>query len=128
MLWILACVAIALLCYEIPTLVTAVLLPLWNNPNALQTDFHYYYEAAQRFSADDTMLYLPTDDVIAGFAYPPPAIVPFSGCQRLPLGAALLLFTLASYAALLVAVRAVVRVSRQAGLSMPTPDRDRRRR
>ena len=51
------------------------------------------------------MLYLPTDDVIAGFAYPPPAIVPFMWLQRLPLGAALLLFTIASYAALLVAVR-----------------------
>ena len=49
MLWILASVALALLCYEIPTLVTAVLLPLWNNSNALQTDFHYYYEAAARF-------------------------------------------------------------------------------
>ena len=105
MLWILASAAIALLCYEIPTLVTAVLWPLWNNPNALQTDFHYYYEAARRFSADDTMLYLPTDDVIAGFAYPPPAIVPFMWLQQLPLGAALLLFTVASYAALLVAIR-----------------------
>lgn len=105
MLWILASAAIALLCYEIPTLVTAVLLPLWSNPNALQTDFHYYYEAARRFSADDTMLYLPTDDVIAGFAYPPPAIVPFMWLQRLPLGAALLLFTVASYAALVGAVR-----------------------
>ena len=51
------------------------------------------------------MLYLPTDDVIAGFAYPPPAIVPFMWLQRLPLGAALLLFTVASYAALAGAVR-----------------------
>ena len=105
MLWILASVAIALICYEVPTLITAVLRPLWSNPNALQTDFHYYYEAARRFSADDTMLYLATDDVIAGFAYPPPAIVPFMWLQQLPLGAALLLFTVASYAALLVAVR-----------------------
>lgn len=105
MLWILASVAIALLCYEIPTLVTAVLQPLWSNPNALQTDFHYYYEAARRFSADDTLLYLSSDDVIAGFAYPPPAIVPFMWLQRLPLGAALLLFTIASYAALLAGIR-----------------------
>ena len=105
MLWILASAAIALLCYEVPTLITAVLQPLWSDPNALQTDFHYYYEAARRFSSDDTMLYVPTDDVIAGFAYPPPAIVPFMWLQRLPLGGALLLFTIASYAALLVAVR-----------------------
>jgi len=103
--WILAGVSAALLIYEIPTLVTAVLQPLWANPNALQTDFHYYYEAARRFAADDTRLYLPTDDVIAGFTYPPPAIVPFVWLQRLPLGMALAVFTLASYAALLIAIR-----------------------
>lgn len=104
MLWILASVAFALLCYEIPTLLTAVLWPLWNNPNALQTDFHYYYEAARRFSGNPGLLYLASDDVIAGFAYPPPAIVPFVALAKLPLGAALLVVTLASYAALLVAI------------------------
>ena len=104
MLWILASVAFALLCYEIPTLVTAVLLPLWNDRNALQTDFHYYYEAAQRFAAGGP-LYLPSDDVIAGFTYPPPAIVPFVALSKLPLGAAFLLMTLASYAALSIAIR-----------------------
>ena len=29
-----------------------MLWPLLDNPNALQTDFHYYYEAAVRFRAD----------------------------------------------------------------------------
>ena len=104
MLWILASVALALLCYEIPTLVTAVLLPLWNNPNALQTDFHYYYQAAVRFVAGGP-LYLASDHVIAGFAYPPPAIVPFVVLAKLPLGAAFLWMTLASYGALLIAIR-----------------------
>jgi len=104
-LWILASVSFALLCYEIPTLVTAVLWPLWHNPNALQTDFHYYYEAAQRFAANRHLLYLASDDVIAGFAYPPPAIVPFVALARLPLGAALAGLTLASYAAIVVAIR-----------------------
>lgn len=105
MLWILASVALALLCYEIPTLLTGVLWPLWNNRNALQTDFHYYYEAAERFSSNRQLLYELGDDVIAGFAYPPPAIVPFVALTRLPLGAALVTLTLASYAALVIAVR-----------------------
>ncbi len=103
MLWILASVAIALLSYEIWTLATAVLIPLLSNPNALQTDFHYYYAAAQRFAADPNQLYSTGDDVIAGFAYPPPAILPFVALTSMPLGMALALTTLASYAALLVA-------------------------
>lgn len=105
MLWILASVAFALLCYEIPTLVTAVVWPLWNNRNALQTDFHYYYEAAERFSVNRQLLYALSDDVIAGFAYPPPAIVPVVALTRLPLGAAFLALTVASYAALVIATR-----------------------
>lgn len=105
MLWILACVAIALLCYEIPTLVTAVLVPLLDNPNALQTDFHYYYDAARRFSSDASQLYPASDDVIAGFAYPPPAILPFVLLSQLRLGPALIVLTIASYATLLLAVR-----------------------
>lgn len=103
--WILASVAFALLCYEIPTLVTAVLWPLVQNPNALQTDFHYYYEAALRFAGDRQLLYLASDDVIAGFAYPPPAIVPFVAMTRLPLGVALIGLTIASYAAIGIALR-----------------------
>ena len=97
MLWILAGVSIALLAYEGFTLGTAVLLPLLSNPNALQTDFHYYYEAALRFRADPSRLYLLTDDVIAGFAYPPPAILPFVALSHLPLGEALLWMTMGSY-------------------------------
>jgi alpha-1,2-mannosyltransferase len=113
--WIIGSVAFALLCYEIPTLVTAVLRPLWNNPGALQTDFHYYYEAALRFSGGGP-LYLASDDVIAGFAYPPPAIVPFMMLARLPLGAALLIFTLASYLALLAAVNLWFSFLRRTGM------------
>lgn len=104
MLWILAGVAVALLCYEIPTLVGSVLWPLLNNPAAIQTDFHYYYQAAARVAGDRSLLYLASDDVIAGFAYPPPAILPFVPITRLPLGAALVLVTIASYLALLYAV------------------------
>jgi alpha-1,2-mannosyltransferase len=103
-LWILAGVSIALLIYEGWTLGTSVLLPLLDNPNILQTDFHYYYEAAVRFRGDAAKLYLPTDDVIAGFTYPPPAIVPFVLLSHAPLGPAFLIFTLASYAALFGAV------------------------
>jgi alpha-1,2-mannosyltransferase len=117
-LWILASVAFALLCYEIPTLITGVLWPLWNNPNALQTDFHYYYEAAQRFSADPSRLYLASDDVIAGFAYPPPAIVPFVVLSKMPLGAALLLLTLTSFAAILVATRLWITYLRRQGMAI----------
>ena len=103
-LWILAGVAVALLIYEAATLVTAVLLPLWHNPLVLQTDFHYYYDAAVRFRSDPSRLYLPTDDAIAGFAYPPPAIVPFVWLSHLPLGAALWVLTLSSYAVLIVSI------------------------
>ena len=102
-LWILAGVSIALLIYEAGTLITAVVLPLLNNPNAIQTDFHYYYEAAVRFRGDASKLYLPTDDVIAGFAYPPPAIVPFIALSQLSLGVAFLIVTIASYAAIVAA-------------------------
>jgi hypothetical protein len=104
-LWILASVAIALLCYEIPTLIFSVLGPLLDNPNALQTDFHYYYEAARRFSADPNRLYRAGDDVIAGFTYPPPAIVPFVMLSTFQLGIALLLMTILSYAALVLSIR-----------------------
>jgi hypothetical protein len=99
-LWILAIVSIALLIYEGGTLITAVILPLLDNPNVIQTDFHYYYEAAVRFRADASKLYLATDDVIAGFAYPPPAIVPFVALSRVPLGVAFLIVTVASYLAI----------------------------
>jgi hypothetical protein len=99
-LWILAGVSVALLIYETGTLITAVVLPLLDNPNAIQTDFHYYFEAAVRFRADASQLYLSTDDVIAGFAYPPPAILPFVALSHVPLGVAFLIFTIASYAAL----------------------------
>jgi alpha-1,2-mannosyltransferase len=103
-LWILAGVALALLLYEIPTLLFSVVRPLLANPNALQTDFHYYYEAAIRYSADPGLLYPPTDDVIAGFTYPPPAIVPFLLLSKLPLGLAFAMITIASYGALIDAI------------------------
>jgi alpha-1,2-mannosyltransferase len=117
-LWILAGVSVALLIYQAVTLVTAVLLPLWHNPLILQTDFHYYYDAAVRFRTDSTRLYLPTDDVIAGFAYPPPAIVPFTWLSQLPLGQALVLFTIASYASVLAAIALWIRYLRQQGRDM----------
>lgn len=115
-LWILAGVSMALLVYEGFTLVTAVLLPLGHNPNALQTDFHYYYEAAIRFRADPAQLYRLSDDVIAGFAYPPPAILPFVALSHLPLGDALLLLTIASYAAIAIAIGLWIRYLNQRGL------------
>lgn len=115
MLWILASLALALLCYEIPTLIGAVLWPLWNNPNALQTDFHYYYDAAQRFG-NGGPLYQASDDVIAGFAYPPPAIAPFMALTTLPLGAALLVFTIASAAALGVSAQLWLAHLRRSGV------------
>lgn len=118
MLRIVAGVSLALLIYEGYTLIAAVLWPLWNNPNTLQTDFHYYYDAALRFRGDASRLYSATDDVIAGFAYPPPAIVPFVWLSHLPLGAALLLFTIASYTALLGAMALWFRYLRQHGLPL----------
>lgn len=104
MLWILAGGSVVLLVFELNTVVRGVLWPLLNNPQAIQTDFQYYYDAALRFSEDPDRLYLASDDFIAGFAYPPLAILPFLPLSRLPLGTALLYFTLASYSALLIAV------------------------
>lgn len=103
-LWILAGASMALLIYEGWTLGTQVLLPLLDNASILQTDFHYYYDAAIRFRGDPSRLYLATDDVIAGFAYPPAAIVPFVWLSYLSLGAGLLLLTLSSYAVLAVSI------------------------
>ena len=121
MLWILAGASIFLLIYEAFTLTTAVLLPLVANPNALQTDFHYYYEAAVRFRADPTQLYRLSDDVIAGFAYPPPAILPFVALSHLPLGNALLQLTIASYAALVVSIALWIYYLRRREVSVNAP-------
>jgi alpha-1,2-mannosyltransferase len=104
LLGILAAASIVLLTYELTTLIGSVLRPLIANPHALQTDFHYYYDAAVRFSHDRTRLYLASDHVIAGFAYPPPAILPFMWLSAWPLGTALLAFTMASYLVLFVAM------------------------
>lgn len=105
LLWVLACASVLLLAYEAWTLLMLVLRPLLANPNAIQTDFHYYYDAARRFTADRQRLYQLTDDVIAGFAYPPPAIVPFMWLARVPLGTALLAWTIISYLMILVAAQ-----------------------
>jgi hypothetical protein len=93
-------------------------MPLWRNPNALQTDFHYYYEAAVRFRADPTQLYRLSDDVIAGFAYPPPAILPFVALSHLPLGDALLQLTMASYLAIAIAIGLWIRYLNHRGLAV----------
>ena len=93
LLWILACASIGLLVYEAVTLTGSVLGPLLANPQALQTDFHYYYDAARRFPRSGD-LYSLSDDVIAGFAYPPPAIVPFLWLSSWSLGTALVAFTI----------------------------------
>jgi alpha-1,2-mannosyltransferase len=118
LLRILEAAALLLLVYQLYTLGFRVLWPLLQNPNILQTDFHYYYDAAVRFSQDRTRLYLATDDYIAGFAYPPLAILPFLLLSQLPLGAALLCLTLASYAALVAAVWLWCRYLREHGLAI----------
>jgi alpha-1,2-mannosyltransferase len=105
LLWILAGASLLLLAYEGWTLIGFVLRPLLANPNALQTDFHYYYDAARRFTADRMRLYQLSDDVIAGFAYPPPAIVPFMWLARWPLGTALVAWTIISYLMILVSLQ-----------------------
>jgi hypothetical protein len=113
---ILAGVSIALLIYEAWTLAAGVLLPLLGNPNILQTDFHYYYDAALRFRADPSRLYQLTDDVIAGFIYPPPAILPFVLLSFAPLGVAMLLLTLSSYAVLIGSIALWIRYLRRRGV------------
>lgn len=105
LLWILACASVLLLIYEAWTLTGSVLRPLIANPNAIQTDFHYYYAAAQRFSSAPAYLYVFADDVIAGYAYPPPAILPFMWLTRWPLGTALTALTILSYLMIAVATQ-----------------------
>lgn len=114
-LWMLAGASLLLLAYEATTLIGSVLRPLLGNPNALQTDFHYYYDAAVRFSSDRSQLYRATDDVIAGFAYPPPAIVPFLWLSRWPLGTALLALTILSYLMIAVAAQQWLKYLREQG-------------
>jgi hypothetical protein len=115
LLWILACASVVLLIYELSTLIGSVLRPLLANPNVLQTDFHYYYDAAVRFSRNPPGLYSFSDDVIAGFAYPPPAIVPFLWLSRWPLGTALLALTILSYLMVAVAIQQWLKYLRERG-------------
>ena len=118
LLWILACASLVLLAYEAATLVGSVIRPLLANPQVLQTDFHYYYEAAQRFSGHRGPLYSMTDDVIAGFAYPPPAIVPFIWLSKWPLGTALLAFTITSYLVLLASLQQWIAHLQRTGMAV----------
>jgi len=110
--------SLLLLAYQLYTLGFRVLWPLLNNPQVLQTDFHYYYDAAIRFSQERGRLYLATDDVIAGFAYPPLAILPFLLLSHLPLGTALLVFTLVSYGALVASVWLWCKYLREHGIAI----------
>jgi hypothetical protein len=121
LLWILACGSGVLLAYEAWTVIGSVLRPLIANPQIIQTDFHYYYDAALRFRQDRTQLYLATDDVIAGFTYPPPAIVPFLWLSRWPLGTALLAFTILSYLMILVAMQQWMKYLRANGYAIELP-------
>ena len=121
LLRILACASAVLLIYEAWTLIGSVLRPLLGNPAILQTDFHYYYEAAQRFSRDRAGLYSFSDDVIAGFAYPPPAIVPFIWLSRWPLGTALLALTILSYLMIAVATQQWFKYLRERGHIIDRP-------
>jgi hypothetical protein len=118
LLSILAGLSALLLAYEALTLVNSVWRPLLANPQSLQTDFHYYYEAAVRFMADRSRLYLATDDVIAGFAYPPPAIVPFVWLAKWPLGTALLALSIASYLVLAASLQHWIRFLRRNGYAI----------
>ena len=115
---ILAGVSILLLIYEGWTLARSVVLPLLGNANILQTDFHYYYEAAVRFRGDAARLYQLSDDVIAGFTYPPPAIVPFVLLSYLPLGTAMTLLTLTSYAVLSASIVLWIRYLRDRSVTV----------
>lgn len=116
--WILACASLVLLAYEAATLIGSVIRPLIGNPQVLQTDFHYYYEAAQRFSGHHGPLYSMTDDFIAGFAYPPPAIVPFIWLSKWPLGTALLAFTITSYLVLLASLQQWIAYLKRSGMTV----------
>ncbi len=117
LLWVLACASILLLIYEAVTLIGSVVRPLLANPQALQTDFHYYYDAAVRFSARPAQLYNLDDDVIAGYAYPPPAILPFLWLSGWPLGTAFLAFTIASYLVVCVALQQWIGFLKRHGFS-----------
>jgi hypothetical protein len=115
---ILAGVSILLLIYQGCTLAASVVVPLMGNANVLQTDFHYYYEAAVRFRGDAAGLYRLSDDVIAGFTYPPPAIVPFVLLSYMPLGAAMAVLTLSSYAVLVWSIALWIRYLGERGIAI----------
>ncbi|MGZ8255197.1 MAG: glycosyltransferase family 87 protein [Burkholderiaceae bacterium] len=117
LLWVLAGASILLLIYEAATLIGLVVRPLLANPQAIQTDFHYYYDAAVRVSARPAQLYNLDDHVIAGFTYPPPAIVPFLWMSGWPLGTAFLAFTIASYLVVFVALQQWIGLLKRHGFS-----------
>ena len=119
---ILTAASIPLLIYEGWTLTSSVLVPLLGDPNILQTDFHYYYDAAIRFRADPSRLYQLTDDVIAGFTYPPPAILPFVLLSLAPLGVAMVILTLSSYAVLIASIALWIRYLTQRGVDVDRAD------
>ena len=119
---ILAGVSIALLLYEVWSLGSNVLVPLLANPHVLQTDFHYYYDAAVRFRGDPARLYQLADDVIAGFTYPPPAIIPFLLLSYMPLGVALMVLTVSSYVAVIVSGLLWIRYLNERGVAVDRSD------
>jgi len=56
--------------------------------------------------------------VIAGFAYPPPAIVPFIWLSKWPLGTALLVFTITSYLVLFISLRQWIAYLKRSGMNV----------
>jgi len=85
-------------------------------------DFHFYWQAAQRFLADPTTIYEGVHD-LRGFLYPPPSIVLFAPFALLPQTVACWLFRAISLAAAVSSVELLARIFEASGVRVRPRDR-----
>jgi hypothetical protein len=87
-------------------------------------DFHFYWEAVQRFRADPHTLYVPGMQMdLRGFLYPPPAIGLFLPLASLSHGVAGVVFRIAGLLAMVGSVWILSDLFRLNGLNVRTRDR-----
>ena len=93
-------------------------------PVATANDFHFYWEALQRFLTDPKTLYLPALDCdLRGFLYPPPAIamfLPFAGLSQVT---ALVLFRIIGVLGMVASVWVLARIFEGRGIALRPWDR-----
>ncbi len=91
----------------------------WDKLGAAGDDFHFYWEAVERFRADPHALYIPPALMdLRGFLYPPPAIMMFLPLAALSRGAAGEVFRIAGILAMLGSVWLLIDLFETDGLEV----------